>query len=88
MPAETVEQFAGQREKMMTKFDVNGDGELDQAERNAAKQTVPKAMQQKLKGQRMQAIKGAFDTNGDGTLDQAERQAAKEALPEAVVEKF
>ena len=52
LPAETVEQFAGQREKMITKFDVNGDGELDQAERNTAKQTIPKAMQQKLKGQR------------------------------------
>ena len=60
--------------RMMEKFDANGDGQLDEAERaamRAAREARHAEMMKKL------------DTNGDGAVDDAERQAARAARAEA-----
>jgi EF hand len=55
---------------MMEKFDTNGDGVLDEAERGAAKL----AMHAKREARRAQ-----IDLNHDGQIDDNERAAAKKA---------
>ena len=56
--------------RMMAKFDTNGDGALDEAERGAAKL----AMQAKREARRAK-----LDLNHDGQIDDTERTAAKKA---------
>lgn len=53
--------------KVVEKFDTNGDGQIDEAERQAIRETVKARILEK------------FDANGDGQLDKAERQALREA---------
>lgn len=47
-----------------TTLDTNGDGQIDQAEWQAASAQ----------------LKAKYDTNGDGQLDEAEKEAARQAL--------
>ncbi|MBI3925726.1 MAG: hypothetical protein HY319_09315 [Armatimonadetes bacterium] len=64
-PAKQGQQHPGKhREKMLQQHDANGDGQLDETERAAAKAAFQKK----------------FDTNGDGTLDETERAAARESM--------
>lgn len=57
---------AQMRERILQKFDADGDGKLNEEERAAAKAA------------REQHIK-EFDSNGDGKLDDTERKAAMQA---------
>lgn len=73
------------REAMMKEFDKNGDGELDEEERNAMRETL----RQRFGGpggpggggrgpgfNREEMLK-RFDKNGDGELDEEEREAMR-----------
>ena len=71
------------REKLLEKFDANGDGKLDETERAAAREAV-KAKREAHK----QKIFEKFDANGDGKLDEQERAAAKEAFKAKSKERF
>lgn len=57
--------------RMMKRYDLNGDGKLDDGERAA--------MEKDRKLFRAKMLK-KFDKNGDGKLDQTERLAIKEAM--------
>ena len=71
------------REKLLEKFDANGDGHLDETERAAAKS----AMQAK-RAERKQQILAEFDVDGDGQLNAEEKAAAKEAFKAKMKERF
>jgi hypothetical protein len=60
---------------VIQKFDKNGDGKLDDAER-AAMRDAFKAK----RAERHQAMLSRFDKNGDGKLDASERVAMRDAL--------
>ena len=65
--------------EQIKRFDKNGDGKLDEAEREAMREAAEK------KGgedgaKRRQEILERFDKNGDGELDEAERKAMREAI--------
>lgn len=87
------------REEIMKQFDANGDGQLDQAERQAVREHM-QAMrpagagggrgQGGGPGQREGRPGGGrglaqFDTDGDGQLNAAEREAAAATMREHVV---
>lgn len=55
----------GRRAEMIKKFDANGDGQLDETEKQALK-----AERQAKRAERL----AKYDTNKDGKLDDAERQ--------------
>jgi hypothetical protein len=61
------------RARFMKKYDKNGDGKLDEAERTAAMQERRKEIEAREK----ERIK-KYDKNGDGKLDDDERAAARE----------
>jgi hypothetical protein len=60
----------GHRAGMIQKFDANGDGKLDNAERAKAREAM-RAMHAQRKAQRL----AQFDANKNGALDPAEKQA-------------
>ena len=60
-----AEKRENPRAKMLEKYDKNGDGKLDQSEREAWR-----------KDREAETIK-KHDKNGDGKLDQSEREAAR-----------
>jgi len=74
-------------EEMLKQFDKNGDGQLDEEEREAGRA----AMAERFRGMggpggtgmpgfnREEMLK-RFDTNGDGELDETERTAMRDAL--------
>ncbi|HOK77805.1 MAG TPA: hypothetical protein PLW35_08800, partial [Verrucomicrobiota bacterium] len=72
------------REEMLKEFDKNGDGELDESEREAMR-TALAARFAAMGGpggpgfNREEMMK-RFDTNGDGELDETERAAMREAM--------
>lgn len=79
------------RAEMMKQFDANGDGQLDETERQAAREHM-----QSMRGQgggpgQRQGRPGGgrgmaqFDTDGDGVLSDAEREAAAATMREHVV---
>lgn len=61
----------GRKAKMLKKFDANGDGKLDDQERETMKNA--------MKARHAELLK-KFDANGDGRLDESERAAAKESF--------
>ncbi len=61
------------REKLLERFDTDGDGKLDETERAAAREARQEFHKKVLE---------KFDTDGDGKLDEAEREAAREARRE------
>lgn len=67
------------RERILNKFDADGNGELSAEERAAFK----KARETK----RAEMIK-AYDTDGDGQLSKAERKAAMKAFRAKTLEEF
>ena len=77
MTPEQRERFQEHRAKKIKRFDADGDGELNDTERQAMKEEH-KAKRQEHKAKRLQR----FDTDGDGQISDAERQAVKEAREE------
>lgn len=60
------------RAEILKKFDKNGDGQLDETEKAAAREeTKKKREEERLK---------KYDKNGDGKLDDAEKEAMREDL--------
>ena len=59
-----------QRAKVLERFDANGDGELDETERHAARSEMQRRRAEMI---------GRFDADGDGRLAGEERRAALEA---------
>lgn len=62
------------RKDMIQKFDQNGDGTLDDAERARRKAAFEAG-----RAERHKAMLATYDTNQDGTLDDAERRARRGA---------
>jgi hypothetical protein len=60
--------------KMVQKFDANGDGQLDDAERAQMKQ----AFEEKRAARKAEAL-AKFDANRDGQLDAGEKLAMRDA---------
>jgi Ca2+-binding EF-hand superfamily protein len=63
----------GRRARMMEKFDANGDGTLDDAERAAAR-----TFRQAMHAQRKAEMLAKYDADKDGTLSDAERAQARQ----------
>jgi Ca2+-binding EF-hand superfamily protein len=62
----------GRRAEILKKFDKNGDGQLDETEKAAAREeTRKKREEERLK---------KYDKNGDGKLDDAEKETMREDL--------
>jgi Ca2+-binding EF-hand superfamily protein len=78
------------RAEMIKKFDANGDGKLDQTERQAARNYMQSMRQTRAnqgEGQRSDRSGGGraiarFDTDGDGQLSADERAAAAVTIRE------
>ncbi len=81
--------------KMLEKYDANGDGKLDKAEKKTMRSDRKEAREEKLanmspkKRERMEARQAKrqqenltkYDANGDGKLDKAERQTMRASKP-------
>jgi Ca2+-binding EF-hand superfamily protein len=67
---------AAMKQEMMQKFDANGDGKLDDAER--AKMDAERAKMKEGFAARRAARVAKFDTDRDGALSAAERAAMKD----------
>jgi Ca2+-binding EF-hand superfamily protein len=63
------------RAEYVRRFDKNGDGKLDQAERTEAKSTMKQERSAKAERRQKNLLK-RYDKNGDGKLDEAEKAAA------------
>ena len=73
------------REEMLKQFDKDGDGELNESEREAMRTAMAARFGSQGgpgSGQRMnrEEMLKRFDKNGDGELDESERTAMREAL--------
>lgn len=80
------------RDEIIKQFDTNGDGQLDQSERQAVRQHMQATRPggQGGPGQREGRPGNGhglarFDTDGDGRLNEAEREAASNAMREHVL---
>jgi len=76
--------------KMMEKFDTNGDGELSEEERAAAKAEMEARRDERraeMEKKRAEFL-GKYDTDGDGELSEEERKAAREARKAEMLAKY
>ncbi|MEL6498950.1 MAG: dockerin type I domain-containing protein [Planctomycetota bacterium] len=64
---------------MLERFDTDGDGELSEAERASARETI-RATREARREQMKARLLERFDDNGDGELDEAERAVVRETL--------
>jgi len=90
-PEEGNGKRAEVRQKVLQKFDKNGNGQMDPDEKEAAKEAMQKRREQgggKGPGrqggpdpERRQKLLEKFDTDGDGKLSETERATAKAARP-------
>ncbi len=69
--------------EIIKKFDKDGDGKLNEAEREAAKA----AREEMMKAQKAEMLK-KFDKDGDGKLNEEEETAMREARKKMMMEKF
>src|ERR1043165_933996 len=67
-------QGDGPKQELLQKFDKNGDGKLDDAERADLKAAFAAK-----RAERHKEMLAQFDTNKDGKLDDAERAAMRDA---------
>jgi hypothetical protein len=76
------------RQKVLEKFDSNGNGQLDPDEREAARAAMQRRREQgggkgrqagAADPERRKKMLEKFDTDGDGKLSETERAASKEA---------
>ena len=77
-------QGKGMHAEILKRFDKDGDGKLNEAERAAAKKAHDERGGQAGggDGKRREEIIKRFDKDGDGKLNEAERAAAKKAHDE------
>lgn len=86
-PAAQVPPGAGRlsREEMIKKYDQNGDGKLDETERNVRREEIMKtrakaaedrSTAESTPGRSREAVIKEFDKDGDGKLSDTERQVA------------
>jgi len=68
-------EFVAKIDQRFAKLDVNGDGQLTRADRQARRAANP-ARAERRQANRAQRL-ARFDTNRDGQLSQTERQAAR-----------
>jgi len=71
-PGDRGDRGAQARDAMMRQFDTDGDGELSDAERQAAR-----AQWEARAGEGRQVMMRRYDKDGDGELSESERQAAR-----------
>lgn len=67
------------RQRLLERFDTDGDGELSDTERAAAKETI-QAEREAHRAEMKARLLERFDDNGDGELDEAERETIREVL--------
>jgi hypothetical protein len=63
------------KDRILEKFDADGDGQLNEEERAAAKDAI-----KEHRGERRDKIKDRIDTDGDGEISDEERRAAWKAF--------
>ena len=92
--SEDGRDWESKRAEIKAKFDTDGDGTLNETERQAARETFRKKRMERIdtdgdgtisdaerevaKEQRRAKIKERMDTDGDGVISDAEKEAAKE----------
>jgi Ca2+-binding EF-hand superfamily protein len=69
--------------EILKKFDKDGDGKLNEEEREAAKA----AREEMMKARKKEMLE-KFDKDGDGKLSEEEEKAAREAMRKRMLEKF
>ena len=67
---------------IIEKFDTDGDGEL-----NAAEKTAAKAHREEMKAE-IQSIRASYDSDGDGQLTDSEKEAFRAEMKARAIEKF
>lgn len=73
------------REEVMKQFDANGDGKLDQAERQTMRAAMEARREKGPGGPMRERAVERFDKDGDGILNDAERAEADAALRAEIV---
>ncbi len=89
-PIEGQDNHPSRRARILETFDLDGDGVLDDSEKQALKEART-ACRERGKDRRhgkRQAMLEQFDVNGDGTLDESERTAAREARKAKILQRF
>ncbi len=74
------------RAALVERFDTDGDGELSEAERAGARETI-RAQREAKRAEIEARLLARFDDNGDGELDEAERPAVRETLGPMIKER-
>ncbi len=69
--------------EIIAKFDKDGDGKLNEEEREAAK-----AARGDMEANRRKEFLEKFDADGDGKLSDEEKKAMREAMKKKMLEKF
>lgn len=67
---------------LMKRFDKNGDGQLDETERQAARAAVAQVEAKRPAGPLREEVLRRFDRDGDGQLNDTERAAFEQAREE------
>jgi len=75
------------RAALVKRFDQDGDGELSDAEKAAAKAAWKEHRGDK-KGERREKLLAKFDQDGDGSLSEAEKAAARQAVQQHVQQRI
>lgn len=82
------------RERMLKRFDADGNGVLDAGEKAAAREAFEQHKGERgrhrhaAQARHRKALLEKFDANGDGKLDKDERAAAREARHAMILERF
>ena len=89
-PVEEQDNHRSHRARILKTFDLDGDGVLDDSEKQAMKEarTARRAQRKDRRHGKRQAMLEQFDVNGDGTLDESERTAAREARKAKILARF
>ncbi len=72
------EHFEQRNNKVLDRFDKDGDGKLSETEAQAAREMMEKRKERG--GELKKKMLERFDADGDGKLSEEERQAAREAM--------
>lgn len=72
------DEKADLKKQLLAKFDLNGDGKVDEAEKAKAVEEMQKQMQQQ--GGIPDELKKRFDSNGDGQIDAQEAALLRAAM--------